>query len=584
MNWGKSISASRGAPPRAGTAVSDSQDHRVSTSHSQSADDEVHEHEAIVVGAGVCGLYALYRLLERGIDVTVIETGADLGGTWYWNRYPGARFDSESVSYGYSFSEELLQEWDWTERFSPQPETLRYLNHVADKFSLRPHIQFGVTISGGHWDEKARQWELTTTDGRRLRCQFLILGVGLLSAPTLPRYAGIDTFQGDSFHTYDWPTEPVALSNRRVGVIGTGATGVQVIGAIAAEVAELRVFQRRPNWCAPLNNSPITAEEMADIKTRYDEIFAQCAVSPGAFVHRPDRRGFYEVPREERLAMWNRLYAEPGFGIWLGNFREIFMDPVANAEFSEFIADKIRQRVHDPITAEKLIPTDHGFGAQRVPLETRYYEAYNLDHVHLIDLQETPIDRITANGVLTHAPAGNPTEPGTEHALDVIIYATGFDAVTGAYERMALRGSDGRTIAEHWDGGPRTSFGLMCHGFPNMFMPTGPQSASASTNFPRAIEMSVDWCVGVMDHMAETGATRVEPTRAHQEEWTQHVEDLYGMMLMRTGQGWFTGYNSNVEGHEQGTIRYLVYNGGAPKFRTKITESADGGYPGFLLT
>ncbi|MCU1504294.1 MAG: cyclohexanone monooxygenase [Ilumatobacteraceae bacterium] len=529
------------------------------------------DYEAIIIGAGVCGIYQLHRLLDLGVSTTVLEAGADLGGTWFWNRYPGARFDSESITYGYSFSRELLQEWDWKERFSGQPENLRYLNVVAEKFDLRKHMQFNCNVESAHFDDDATLWRLHLEDGRDLTCRFLIPAIGLLSAPTLPRYEGLDSFAGQSFHTYNWPQEPVDFAGKRVAVIGTGATGVQVIGAIADQVGDLTVFQRRPNWCAPLHNAEISAEEMAEIKTRYDEIFAICARTPGGFIHEPDRRPFFEVPREERVAMWEKLYGEPGFGIWLANFRDIFMDEEANAEFSEFIADKIRSRVDDPALAEKLIPKDHGFGVQRVPMETRYYEAYNRDNVHLVDLQETPIERITTNGIRT-------TE--REHEFDIIVYATGFDAITGAYDRIDIRGVGGQSLRDKWADGPRTFLGLQVSGFPNMIMPTGPQSGSASTNFPRGIEIGVDWATDLLQYMWAHDYVREEATPEAEAEWGAHVAKLYGIMLMRKAQGWFTGYNSNVEGHEQGTIRYLVYNGGTPKFRARITEVADTDYAG----
>ncbi len=531
--------------------------------------------EAIVVGAGVCGVYQLYRLVELGVSTTLIEAGSDVGGTWYWNRYPGARFDSESISYGYSFSKELLQEWDWKERFSGQPENLRYLRYVVDKFDLRQYMQFDLTLESAVFDEDASVWTLHLSDGRELTCRFLVLAVGLLSAPTLPRYEGLDSFEGQSFHTYNWPEEGVELSGKRVAVIGTGATGVQVIGEIADKVGDLTVFQRRPNWCAPLHNAEITPEEMADIKARYDEIFAVCARTPGGFLHEPDRRPFFEVPREERLAKWEKLYGEPGFGIWLANFRDIFMDEEANAEFSEFIADKIRSRVHDPVVAEKLIPKDHGFGVQRVPLETRYYEAYNRDNVHLVDLRETPIERITPKGIRT-------TE--REYQFDIIIYATGFDAVTGAYDRIDIQGVAGRKLRDKWKDGPSTYLGMQTSGFPNMFMPTGPQGASASTNFPRGIELGVDWVTDLMQHMWKHGYTREEATPEAESEWTEEVKRMYAVMLMRKAQGWFTGYNSNVEGHEKGTIRYLVYNGGTPKYRARITDVAERDYAGIVMS
>jgi cation diffusion facilitator CzcD-associated flavoprotein CzcO len=533
------------------------------------------QYEVIVIGAGVCGIYQLYRLAEQGVSTTLLEAGTDLGGTWFWNRYPGARFDSESITYGYSFSKELLQEWDWKERFSGQPENLRYLNYVADKFDLRKYMQFGCTVESAVFDEDTTTWHLHLDDGRDLTCRFVIPAVGLLSAFTLPRYEGLDTFQGRSFHTYNWPQEPVDMTGQRVAVVGTGATGVQVIGAIADHVGELTVFQRRPNWCAPLHNGEIPPEEMADIKSRYDEIFDLCARTPGAFIHEPDRRPFFEVPREERLAKWEKLYAEPGFGIWLANFRDIFMNEEANAEFSEFIADKIRSRVKDPVVAEKLIPKDHGFGVQRVPLETRYYEAYNRENVHLVDLRDTPIERVTPTGIRTTA---------GDYEFDIIIYATGFDAVTGAYDRIDIRGVGGQRLRDKWAEGPITFLGMHVNGFPNMILPTGPQGASASTNYPRGIELAVDWATGLLEHMWKHQYSREEATPEAEAEWTAHVKDFYAIMLMRNAQGWFTGYNSNVEGHEKGKIRYLVYNGGTPKYRARLVDVADHGYAGITLS
>ena len=528
-------------------------------------------YEVIVIGAGVAGIYQIKRLADLGIDALVLDAAPDLGGTWYWNRYPGARFDSESYTYGYSFSRELLDEWHWKERFSAQPENLRYLNYVADKFGLRKYMQFNCKVEAATFDETSDIWRLRLGDGRELTCRFVVLAIGLLSTPTLPRLEGMERFKGRSFHTFHWPHEPVDLAGKRVAVIGTGATGVQVIGAIADQVGELTVFQRRPNWCAPLHNAEIAPEEMADIKSRYDEIFAICARTPGGFLHEPDRRPFFEVPREERVAMWEKLYGEPGFGIWLANFRDIFMDEEANAEFSEFIADKIRSRVDDPVLAEKLIPKDHGFGVQRVPMETRYYEAYNRPNVHLVDLQETPIERITPTGIRT---------TGGDHEFDVIVYATGFDAITGAYDRMVIRGTGGQTLRDKWADGPVTFLGLHVHGFPNMIMPTGPQSGSASTNFPRGIEIGVDWATELLEYMWKHDFVREEATPEAEAEWGAHVAKLYGIMLMRKAQGWFTGYNSNVDGHEKGTIRYLVYNGGTPKYRARLAQVADEDYAG----
>ncbi|MGX1346447.1 cation diffusion facilitator CzcD-associated flavoprotein CzcO [Bradyrhizobium elkanii] len=526
-------------------------------------------YEVIVVGAGVAGIYQIKRLADLGIDATVLEAAPDLGGTWYWNRYPGCRFDSESYTYGFSFSRELLDEWHWKERFSGQPENLRYLNYVADKFDLRKHMQFNCKVETMQFDETRDLWQLRIGDGRELTCRFVVLAIGLLSAPTMPRVPGIDDFKGRSFHTYYWPHEPVDLAGKKVAVIGTGATGIQLIGEIADKVGELTVFQRRPNWSAPLNNSAISDEEMADIRARYDEIFAACALTPGSFVHGPDKRGFYEVSREERLNLWDKLYDEPGFGIWLANFREIFMDEAANAELSEYIAGRIRQRVNDPDVAEKLIPRDHGFGVQRLPLETRYFEAYNRDNVQLVDLSETPLVRVTEKGLRTAA---------RDYDFDIIVYATGFDAITGAYDLIDIRGIGGERLADKWKHAPSTFLGMLVHGFPNLLMPTGPQSASASTNFPRGIENGVNWCTNLLQYMWDRGLTRADATLEAQQRWTAHVVKMYEIMLMRKAKSWFTGYNSNVAGHEEGTVRYFVYNGGTPKFLGIINGVAAEGY------
>jgi cation diffusion facilitator CzcD-associated flavoprotein CzcO len=532
------------------------------------------DYEVVVIGAGVGGIYQIKRLTDLGVNATVLEGSDDLGGTWYWNRYPGARFDSESYTYGYSFSKELLEEWHWKERFSGQPENLRYLNYVTDKFDLRQYMQFNAKVEAMRFDEATNCWELTLEDGRELTSRFVITAVGLLSIPTPPRFEGMDRFQGQSFHTFHWPKEPVELTGKKVAVIGTGATGIQVIGEIADKVGELKVFQRRPNWSAPLNNGPISDEEMADIRSRYDEIFDQCARTPGGFEHEPDRRGFWKVSREERVALWDRLYDTPGFAIWLQNFREIFFDEEANAEFSEYIAERIRQRVNDPVVAEKLIPKDHGFGIQRVPMGTNYFEVYNRDNVELVDISETPIERITPTGIKTSE---------REYDFDVIVYATGFDAITGAYDKIDIQGVGGEKLAQKWTDGPTTYLGMQVHGFPNMLMLAGPQSGSASTNFPRGIESGVDWITGLLEYTFEHGYSRVEATAEAEREWTDHVIKMYGLVLMRKAKSWFTGYNSNIEGHEHGKIRYFVYNGGAPKFVARITEIADNDYEGITF-
>ncbi len=441
--------------------------------------DPVADFDAIVIGAGVSGLYQLYRLRQLGLRVRVFETGTGVGGTWYWNRYPGARFDSESWTYGYSFSQELLDEWHWEEHFAAQPETERYLNYVADKFDLRRDIQFNSRVAAAHYQEETRSWEVVLEDGRRCSTRFLITAIGVLSAATMPRISGVETFEGQSCHTHYWPKEPVGFEGKRVAVIGTGATGVQTITEVAKTVGQLTVFQRTPQWCAPLHNAKITPAEMRRIRANYPEIFARCQQTYGCFIHATDPRATHEVTQEVREAFWEKLYSEPGFGIWMGNFRDILVDREANALISDFIARKIRQRVKDPVVAEKLIPKNHGFGTRRVPLESGYFEVYNQPNVKLVDINETPIERITPTGVKTS---------DTEYEFDIIIYATGFDAITGAFDRIDIRGVDGVSLKEKWKDGPQTFLGILVDGFPNMLMVMGPHAGLG--NFPRAVEYS----------------------------------------------------------------------------------------------
>ena len=533
------------------------------------------DYEVVVVGAGVAGIYQIKRLIDMGIKATVLEADADLGGTWYNNRYPGARFDSESYTYGYSFSKEILDEWHWKEMFSGQPENLKYLNFVADKFNLRQHMQFNCRVQSAIFNESEELWDIKVSDGRELRCRVLILALGLLSQPTMPRVAGVEDFQGRSWHTYNWPHEQVDLRDQRVGVVGTGATAIQVIGEIADKVGELTVFQRRPNWVAPLNNSEISPAQMDEIRARYDEIFETCARTPGGFEHEPDRRGFYEVSQEERYELWDQLYDEPGFAIWLRNFREIFTDEEANAEISEYIAERIRGRVEDPEVAEKLIPKDHGFGVQRVPMETGYLEAFNRENVQLVDISETPIERVTETGIRTS---------DGDYDFDIIVYATGFDAITGSFDHIDIRGRNGMTLKEKWFDSPTTFLGMMVSGFPNLLMPSGPQSGSASTNYPRGIENGVDWCTEMLEYLYDNELGYFEATEEAESRWTEHVVKMYSVMLMRKAQSWFTGYNSNVDGHEAGKVRYMVYNGGTPKYVATIADVADKDYEGIRFS
>ncbi len=523
------------------------------------------DYDAIVIGAGISGLYQLYRLRELGLRVRVLEAGTGVGGTWYWNRYPGARFDSESYSYSYSFSKELLADWNWNEHFAPQPETLRYLNHVADRFDLRRDIQFRSRVSAAHWNDKARVWDVTLDDGACFRSRFLITAIGPLSTPTLPKIEGVGTFKGEAYHTARWPHEPVNFEGKRVAVIGTGATGVQTIQEVAKTAGTLTVFQRTPNWCTPLHNAKIGAGEMTKIKAGYDEMFKRCQETFACFLHTPDPRGTFEVTPEEREAFFEKLYASPGFGIWQGNFRDILTDTKANDLISDFVARKIRQRVKDQSVAEKLIPRNHGFGTRRVPMETHYYEVYNQPNVKLVDIVETPIERITATGIKTS---------DAEYEFDIIVYATGFDAITGSFDRIDFRGVDGVRLKDVWKGGPKTYLGVMVEGFPNMMMLMGPHTALG--NIPRSIEYNVEWVTGVLRHARDHQLSRIAATEAGVRSWTDHVRALGVGLLSNEINSWMTGINTNIEGKN---VRIIArYSGSAPAYRARCDAVAAEGY------
>jgi len=521
--------------------------------------------DAIIIGAGVSGLYQLYQLRELGLKVRVFETGTGVGGTWYWNRYPGARFDSESYTYGYSFSQELLEEWNWVERFAGQPETERYLNYVADKFDLRRDVQFKSRVTAAHYREETRSWDVMLEDGRRYSARFLVTAIGVLSAPTMPRIPGVEKFRGQSCHTHYWPKEPVSFAGKRVAVIGTGATGVQTITEVAKTVGHLTVFQRTPQWCAPLHNGKISEEEMRAIRADYPEIFARCQQTYGCFIHATDPRATHEVTQQEREAFWEKLYSEPGFGIWMGNFRDILVDREANALISDFIARKIRERVKDPVVAEKLIPKNHGFGTRRVPLESGYFEVYNQPNVKLIDITETPIERVTPTGIKT---------TDAEYEFDIIIYATGFDAITGSFDRIDIRGVDGVSLKEKWKDGPQTFLGILVDGFPNMLMVMGPHAGLG--NFPRAAEYSADWATGLIRFALDRGLTRIEASVAGATAWTDHVIASSEGLLFTEVDSWMTGINRNVEGKQ--VRRIMRYSGGHPAFRERCEAVAAAGY------
>lgn len=536
-------------------------------------------YDALIIGAGISGLYMLTKLREIGLSVKVLEAGSDVGGVWYWNRYPGARLDSESYTYGYSFSEELLQEWNWSELFSGQPENLRYLQHVADKFDLKRDIRFNSRVEKATFEESGSTWTIEMEDGGSLTGRFIISAMGPVSAVQMPAIDGIDVFQGDSWHTAHWPRDPDGLgpapydfSQKRVGVIGTGATGIQVIQELSKDVGELFVFQRSGNWSAPLGNAPITDAAMAEIKQRYPEIFTLCRSHDGSFIHNAIDKSALEATKEERDALFEEKYYAPGFGIWFGTFNDVLVDKRANVLLSEYAARKIRERVQDPVTAEKLIPKDHGFGMRRLPLETNYYEAYNQDNVHLVDCLESPIQRITTSGIETVQ---------CHYDLDVIIYATGFDTIVGALKRVEIRGVGGVLLKEKWKAGPQTYLGVQSAGFPNLFILVGPHSGATFCNIPRCIEEIVEWTAEFLGYLDAHGITRVEALREAEAEWTRHVYELADMTLFNEAESWFNGKNYN---DPEAVRTFLLYAGGGPVYREKLRQVRDGGYEGFNLS
>ncbi len=525
----------------------------------------VEQFDAIVIGAGVSGLYQLYRLRQLGLSVRCLEDASGVGGTWYWNRYPGCRFDSESETYGYSFSKELEQEWDWKEHYSGQPENERYLNFVADKFDLRRDIQFNSHVTSAVYDERANRWEVQLESGQRMSCQFLVAAVGILSARYVPAFEGIDSFKGESYHTSRWPKEKVDFTGKRVGVIGTGATAVQLIPIIAKEVTHLTVFQRTPNYCAPLRNGLVSEETQRRFKASYPEIHQKCLETPAGFPYDFDRRNTLEVPREERLALYEELWAQPGFRKWLGNFRDIMIDRAANEDFAEFVRNKIRARVKDPVVAEKLVPKDHPFGSKRIPLETEYYEAYNRDNVLLVDVRETPIERITPKGMKTS---------DKDYEFDVIIYATGFDAMTGALTRIDIRGEGGQTLKNKWANGPRSYLGLQTAGFPNFFIAMN----TAFCNYTICAETVVGWISDCIRYIREKNYSRIAPTPQAEDTWVAHVNEVGSQTLLSGTKSWFVGDNIPGKAHA-----ILLYANTAPAFRAKVAEVAAKDYEGFLL-
>jgi len=521
--------------------------------------------DVLIVGAGVTGIYQLYLAREAGYSVRMLEAGSGVGGTWYWNRYPGARYDSESYTYGYLFSDELFAEWDWTEHFAGQPENERYFNHVVDRFDLRRHIRFNTRVTSAVWDESSATW-LVRADGYAIRARYLVAATGVLSVPAYPQVPGRETFRGEAYHTGLWPKEPVDFAGKRVAVVGTGSSGVQIIPTIAGEAASLTVYQRTPNWATPLNNRPITPEEQAELKAGFEAMRETLNKSQSGFLHAFSGRNTFDDSAEERQAFYEKLWNTPGFGKIISNYSDMTLYPAANAEWSRFVANKIRGIVKDPATADKLIPTDHGYGGKRPPYVTDYYGVYNRPDVSLVDLTETPIEAVTETGIKT-------TDGLRE--FDIIVWATGFDFGTGALNRLGVRGRDGLPLEEYWADGPLTYLGIMAHHFPNFFFPGGPHGAAG--NNPRYSGDQSDFTAGLLDYAREHGHRVIEVPAALEEEWTTTVNAEAVTRSPFNEKSYF--YGTNIPGKAR---RFLLNPLGRPKLLELMEAAAKNDYEGFF--
>ena len=525
--------------------------------------------DMIIVGAGFAGLYQLYRARRMGLSVKLLEAGDGVGGTWYWNRYPGARCDVESLDYSYSFSEELQQEWNWSERYAPQAEILRYINHVADRFDLRRDIQLETRVASATFDEASARWTVLTEAGERFDGQYLMMATGCLSIPQPPAFKGLETFKGDWYHSANWPREGVDFAGKRVGLIGTGSSGVQMTPVIAEQAAHLTVFQRTANFSVPAQNEPLTEATLAHVKAHYAErrALGREAVT-GVFLSANDKSAL-EVSDEDRLKEFEFRWRGAGGGFrMLRAFNDLLRNPIANQYAGDFVRGKIRATVKDPAKAEILCPKpDLPFGTKRLCVDTHYYETFNRDNVDLVDVKAHPITEIT--------PTGLRTTQG-HHELDVIVFATGFDAMTGALLAMDIRGTGGQSLREKWAAGPRTYLGVSIAGFPNLFVIAGPGSPAALSNVVHSIETHVDWISNFIGHSRSKGTRSIEAEQAHEDQWVDHVNEVANQTLYPVGNSWYLG--ANMPGKPR---VFMPYAAGVPAYRRIIEGVAEKNYEGF---
>jgi len=526
--------------------------------------------DALIVGAGFSGLYQLLTLRDRlGLAARVLEKGGGVGGTWYWNRYPGARCDSESHAYCYTFSEALLSQWQWSERYPGHPEIRRYLNHVADRFDLKRDIAFNTRVIAADYDAAANRWQVTTAGGDRYRATYLIAAVGCLSTANVPNIPGRESFAGRMLHTGEWPHEAVDFTGQRVGLIGTGSTGIQAAPVIAETARQLIVFQRTANYSVPARNAPLTPEFLKYVRDNHADIRRAMHSTPNGHAFQIEDRSAFDVTAAERHAIYEAAWQQGGLQ-FRATFRDLLADKAANDTAADFIRSKIRATVRDPATAAKLADIDHPYAAKRPPIDSNYFETFNRDNVSLVDVRAAPIEAITPAGVKTSV---------AEYPLDIIVFATGFDAMTGPLIAMNIRGRDGLALTDAWRAGPSNYLGLQVAGFPNLFTITGPGSPSVLCNMPVAIEQHVEWITDCIRHLRHTGAAWIEPSPEAMDRWLEAVDTAANATLLpQVKHSWYLG--ANVPGKPR---VFMPYAGGMAHYRKICDDVAGNGYQGFRL-
>ena len=524
------------------------------------------ELDVVIVGAGFAGLYLIHILRKRGFSVRAFEAGSDVGGTWYWNRYPGCRVDTVSMEYSYQFSEDLQQDWEWSEKYATQPELLRYARHVAERFDLRKDIQFQTRVTAATFNERTARWTVETDRGERISAQYFVLATGILSAPNLPPFEGLDSFQGDFYHTGKWPHEPVDFSGRRVGIVGTGSSGCQAIPLIAEQAAQVTVFQRTPNYVIPAHNETLKPEVVQGIKRSYPEFRQRNKTFPFAFSFISDGKSALEVSPEERERIYEEAWARGGL-MFMGIFNDILVNAEANATAQDFFRRKLKSIIKDQTAADALMP-DFALGCKRLVVGTDYYETYNRANVSLVNVKDTPIERITPKGMRV---------AGQDHELDAIVFATGFDAIAGPILNIDIRGRGGVAIRDKWARGPSCYLGVMPAGFPNLFTVTGPGSPSVLSNVVKSIEQHVDFVADCVTKMRDAGRNVIEPLEEAEQNWVLHVDDIASRSVFKSCNSWYLG--SNIPGKPRVFTAYI----GWPQYAAELAAIVEDDYRGFVI-